>query len=54
MTSKELQEQRKRRRRERVERGLSPAQRTTRSINKARREKRPGKGYRRAWRDAEL
>lgn len=45
-----LQEQRKARRRERVERGLSPAQRTTRSANKARQTKRPNKGHRQAWR----
>lgn len=43
-----LQEQA--RRRERVERGISPAQRTTRSVNKARRNKKPGKGHRQTWR----
>jgi len=38
------------RRRVRVEQGRSPAQRTSRSINKARAFKRPGKGQRNAWR----
>ena len=51
MTNRDsLQEQRKARRRERVERGISPAQHTTRSVNKARRNKKPGKGQRGTWR----
>lgn len=45
-----VQAQRKARRRERVERGISPGQRTTRSVNKGRRNKRPGKGHRQEWR----
>lgn len=40
----------KERRRRRVERGVSPAQHTTRSANKARIAKRPGKGHRQDWR----
>ncbi len=37
------------RRRERTEQGRSPAQHTTRSVNKARRAKYPGKGHRSEW-----
>lgn len=44
-----LQEAEKSRRRDRVERGVSPAQQTTKSENKARRFKRPGKGQRHDW-----
>lgn len=39
----------KARRRTRTEQGRSPAQRTTRSKNKARAAKRPGKGNRNSW-----
>jgi hypothetical protein len=39
----------KARRRTRTEQGRSPAQRTTRSTNKARAAKFPGKGNRNAW-----
>lgn len=39
----------KERRRRRVERGVSPAQRTKRSKNKGRAAKYPGKGERAAW-----
>ena len=42
------------RRRERTERGLSPAQRTTRSKNKARAYKYPGKGERSSHRRTEM
>ena len=38
------------RRRIRTEQGRSPAQKTTRSVNKARRKKYPGKGHRQEWR----
>jgi hypothetical protein len=41
----------KTRRRERTEQGRSPAQRTTRSRNKARALKRPGKGQRHNWKN---
>jgi hypothetical protein len=47
--AQQLAEAEKDRRRERTEQGLSPAQQTTRSANKARIAKRPGKGHRRDW-----
>lgn len=47
---KELELNEKNRRRERTEQGRSPAQHTTRSVNKARRAKYPGKGHRQSWR----
>lgn len=37
-------------RRDRTEQGRSPAQRTSRSRNKGRAHKRPGKGQRHQWR----
>lgn len=40
----------KQRRRDRTEQGRSPVQRTSRSRNKARAHKRPGKGQRNQWR----
>jgi hypothetical protein len=40
------------RRRDRTQRGRSPAQRTTRSKDKGRAAKRPGKGERNAWKKA--
>lgn len=49
-TEQLLADAEKARRRARVEQGRSPAQRTTRSVNKARRAKYPGKGHRQAWR----
>jgi hypothetical protein len=38
------------RRRDRTQQGRSPAQRTSRSEDKGRSNKRPGKGQRRRWR----
>lgn len=48
---KKTNETEKARRRERVENGRSPAQRTTRSKNQARAAKRPGKGNRNNWKN---
>lgn len=44
-----IQEQEKDRRRERTQQGRSPAQHTTKSTNKARQAKNPGKGHRKDW-----
>lgn len=49
MSEYDIQEAEKARRRVRTEQGRSPAQRTTRSRNKARAAKRPGKGNRNNW-----
>ena len=50
MTSAELHEAEKQRRRARFEQGRSIAQKTTRSRDKARAAKRPGRRERQAWR----
>lgn len=50
MITDSAHEAEKARRRARTEQGRSPGQRTTRSRNKARAAKRPGKGNRTNWR----